>query len=196
MRVLDRDDRRSHRDACRHPRVWLKAGRDRWYSHDAAFDAEIRSRFLATRQKAAAGDLSSWEASDEGALALTIVLDQFRETCFAATPGPFQAMRWPVTWQGARSTAASMRGPTHACANSSICRSSIRKTSTTSSAAWGCSGNMTATPTTSDMPRTTPTSSAGSAAFRTAGSRAGPADHGRGAGLSRWRRVFRLMTER
>ncbi|WP_166302267.1 DUF924 family protein [Bradyrhizobium sp. 2S1] len=61
---------------------WLKAGRDRWYTRDDAFDAEIRSRFLATWQKAAAGELSSWEANDDGALALTIVLDQFPRNLF------------------------------------------------------------------------------------------------------------------
>ncbi|MBR0933257.1 DUF924 family protein [Bradyrhizobium jicamae] len=61
---------------------WREAGRDRWYRHDVTFDAEIRSRFLATWQRAAAGELSSWEASDEGALALTIVLDQFPRNLF------------------------------------------------------------------------------------------------------------------
>ncbi|MHC1945027.1 DUF924 domain-containing protein [Bradyrhizobium sp. UFLA06-06] len=61
---------------------WRNAGRDRWYKHDDAFDAEIRSRFLATWQKAAAGELSSWEASDDGALALAIALDQFPRNLF------------------------------------------------------------------------------------------------------------------
>ncbi len=61
---------------------WREAGRDRWYSRDDAFDAEVRRRFLATWQKAAAGELSSWEASDDGALALTIVLDQFPRNMF------------------------------------------------------------------------------------------------------------------
>ncbi|WP_429024584.1 DUF924 family protein [Bradyrhizobium sp. I1.14.4] len=61
---------------------WLKAGRDRWYERDDAFDAEIRSRFLATWEKAVAGELSSWEASDDGAAALTIVLDQFPRNMF------------------------------------------------------------------------------------------------------------------
>ncbi|WP_407150384.1 DUF924 family protein [Bradyrhizobium sp. ORS 86] len=61
---------------------WRKAGRDRWYERDDAFDAEIRYRFLATWQKASAGEFSSWEASDDGALALTIVLDQFPRNMF------------------------------------------------------------------------------------------------------------------
>jgi len=61
---------------------WREAGRERWYKRDAAFDARVRGRFLALWQKAAAGELSSWEASDEGALALVIVLDQFPRNMF------------------------------------------------------------------------------------------------------------------
>src|SRR5262249_50943075 len=54
---------------------WRQAGYDRWYARDDAFDAEIRARFLDLWRKAVAGKLSAWEASDDGALALTIVLD-------------------------------------------------------------------------------------------------------------------------
>jgi len=68
---------------------WRKAGRERWYEHDDAFDAEIERRFLALWQKAAAGELTSWEASDDGALALVIVLDQFPRNMFRGTPQAF-----------------------------------------------------------------------------------------------------------
>ena len=61
---------------------WREAGRDGWYKRNDAFDADVRSRFLATWHKAAAGELASWEASDDGALALTIVLDQFPRNMF------------------------------------------------------------------------------------------------------------------
>jgi uncharacterized protein (DUF924 family) len=61
---------------------WREAGRERWYKRDAAFDTEVRARFLDLWQAAVAGELSSWEASDEGALALTIVLDQFPRNMF------------------------------------------------------------------------------------------------------------------
>jgi uncharacterized protein (DUF924 family) len=61
---------------------WREAGRERWYTRDAAFDAVVRSRFFGLWQMAAAGELSSWEASDEGALALVIVLDQFPRNMF------------------------------------------------------------------------------------------------------------------
>ncbi len=61
---------------------WREAGRERWYTRDAAFDAGVRGRFLPLWRKAAAGELSSWEASDDGALALVIVLDQFPRNMF------------------------------------------------------------------------------------------------------------------
>ena len=61
---------------------WREAGRERWYKKDAAFDAVLRSRYLPLWQRAAAGELASWEASDDGALALVIVLDQFPRNMF------------------------------------------------------------------------------------------------------------------
>jgi uncharacterized protein (DUF924 family) len=61
---------------------WRQAGYDRWYNKDEAFDAEVRHRFLDLWRAAATGELSSWEASDEGTLALTIVLDQFPRNMF------------------------------------------------------------------------------------------------------------------
>ena len=61
---------------------WRDAGPARWYKRDDAFDAELRRRFLALWQRAAAGELSSWEASDDGTLALVIVLDQFPRNMF------------------------------------------------------------------------------------------------------------------
>ena len=61
---------------------WREAGRERWYEKDDTFDAEVRRRYLELWHKAAAGELSPWEASDEGALALTVVLDQFPRNMF------------------------------------------------------------------------------------------------------------------
>ena len=68
---------------------WREAGRERWYIRDDAFDAEVRRRFLALWQEAAAGDLASWEDSDDGALALVIVLDQFPRNMFRGTSQAF-----------------------------------------------------------------------------------------------------------
>jgi uncharacterized protein (DUF924 family) len=61
---------------------WREAGGERWYKRDDAFDAGLRGRFLELWQAAAAGELSSWEATDDGALALVIVLDQFPRNMF------------------------------------------------------------------------------------------------------------------
>ena len=65
---------------------WREAGYDRWYKKDGAFDDEVRRRFLGLWQQATAGRLASWETSDEGALALTIVLDQFPRNMFRGDP--------------------------------------------------------------------------------------------------------------
>jgi uncharacterized protein (DUF924 family) len=61
---------------------WREAGADRWFKKDAAFDDEIKRRFLATHEAAAAGRLTDWEQSPEGALALLILLDQFPRNMF------------------------------------------------------------------------------------------------------------------
>ena len=61
---------------------WRTAGPDKWFEKDAAFDDDIRARFLETYNVAAAGKLSGWEETAEGALALLIVLDQFPRNMF------------------------------------------------------------------------------------------------------------------
>lgn len=61
---------------------WRDAGPEKWFKKDDAFDQDIRDRFLATHEAAAAGKLSAWEHSAEGALALLILLDQFPRNMF------------------------------------------------------------------------------------------------------------------
>jgi uncharacterized protein (DUF924 family) len=61
---------------------WRAAGPDKWFTKDAAFDAAIREKFLKTYEAAAVGDLSIWETTAEGALALLILLDQFPRNMF------------------------------------------------------------------------------------------------------------------
>ncbi|MGB5259715.1 MAG: DUF924 family protein [Gammaproteobacteria bacterium] len=53
------------------------ATRTRWFDSTPVFDEDIRKRFETTWQQARDGQLSRWESGPEGALALTIVLDQF-----------------------------------------------------------------------------------------------------------------------
>ena len=61
---------------------WREAGPDKWFNKSDAFDAEIRRRFLAVHEAAAAGRLSDWEAGPDGALALVLALDQFPRNLF------------------------------------------------------------------------------------------------------------------
>lgn len=61
---------------------WQQAGADRWFKKDTAFDDEIRARFLASYEAAAAGKLRDWEQSAQGALALLLLLDQFPRNMF------------------------------------------------------------------------------------------------------------------
>jgi len=60
---------------------WRDAGPDRWYTPDAAFDAEVRRRFLDLWKQAATGELP-WDTSDDAQLARVIVLDQFPRNMF------------------------------------------------------------------------------------------------------------------
>ncbi len=53
-----------------------------WFRKDAAFDEQIRSRFLPDVQAALAGRLDSWADGPQGLLALLIVLDQFPRNLF------------------------------------------------------------------------------------------------------------------
>jgi fatty-acyl-CoA synthase len=70
---------------------WRAAGPDKWFDADDALDAEIRARFLPTYELAAAGLLTAWELSAEGALALAIVLDQFPRNMFRGSGRAFAA---------------------------------------------------------------------------------------------------------
>jgi uncharacterized protein (DUF924 family) len=53
-----------------------------WFAKDDAFDAAIRTRFLATHASAALGECWSWRTSAEGRLAELIVLDQFSRNLY------------------------------------------------------------------------------------------------------------------
>ena len=63
-------------------KFWREAGPERWFKKDDALDQEIRDRFLARHDEAAAGKLTFWEQTAEGALALLILLDQFPRNMF------------------------------------------------------------------------------------------------------------------
>jgi uncharacterized protein (DUF924 family) len=69
---------------------WRAAGPDKWFKKDEAFDVDIRTRFLATYEAAAASRLA-WDHDAEGALALLIVLDQFPRNMFRDSARAFAA---------------------------------------------------------------------------------------------------------
>ena len=68
---------------------WKAAGPDKWYKRDATFDAEIRSRFGALYDEAAAGQHADWADTPEGALALLLLLDQFSRNLFRESAKAF-----------------------------------------------------------------------------------------------------------
>ena len=61
---------------------WREAGPKRWFEKDAAFDDDIRRRFLNLHEAASTGKLTDCEGNAEGALALLILLDQFPRNMF------------------------------------------------------------------------------------------------------------------
>ena len=67
-----------------------QGGRDkRWFEKSDAFDAEVRRRFLALHEQAAAGALAGWRDEPGACLALIVALDQFPRNMFRGTPRAF-----------------------------------------------------------------------------------------------------------
>lgn len=68
---------------------WGAAGRERWFAHDPAFDAQLRTRFLALHEQALTGELDDYLDTPTGALALVLLLDQFPRNAFRGTARMF-----------------------------------------------------------------------------------------------------------
>lgn len=64
---------------------WKEAGPALWFAKDANFDRRFRERFLLDHEAAARGELTQWQSTPEGALALVILLDQFPRNAFRGT---------------------------------------------------------------------------------------------------------------
>jgi uncharacterized protein (DUF924 family) len=60
-----------------------------WFKTDAAFDAELRKRFLADQTAAAAGRYDSWTTAPDSCLALILLLDQLPRNLYRGTPMAF-----------------------------------------------------------------------------------------------------------
>jgi uncharacterized protein (DUF924 family) len=54
----------------------------RWFQKDPAFDAECAHRFLATHERAAAGEFLSWRDEPRSCTALLLLLDQLPRNMF------------------------------------------------------------------------------------------------------------------
>ena len=80
--------------------AWHGLSRKAWFEKDPAFDAEIRERFLALYEEAAAMQLAAWTARAPECLALVIVLDQFPRNMFRGTARAFAAD--PVALEAAK----------------------------------------------------------------------------------------------
>lgn len=63
--------------------------RETWFKADDAFDADIKQRFEGPLEAAAAGTHDGFAVTPEGALALTILLDQFPRNIYRGTARAF-----------------------------------------------------------------------------------------------------------
>ncbi len=81
---------------------WRRAGPQRWFSKDTAFDAEIGRLFKTAHHAAARGEYSHWTAQAEGALALLLLLDQFPRNLYRGSAHAFATD--PLARQVARQT--------------------------------------------------------------------------------------------
>jgi len=76
---------------------WFGDGKERgqsraqWFQKNAAFDAEIRARFLPIYERAIAGEFEDWTQHAPSCLAYIVVLDQFPRNMFRGTRRAFEA---------------------------------------------------------------------------------------------------------
>lgn len=62
-----------------------------WFSTNPDFDEKLRERFEPLIARGVSGELSAWEDTAQGALALVIVLDQFSRNLYRNSPRAFDA---------------------------------------------------------------------------------------------------------
>lgn len=65
---------------------WQYAGKEKWFGEDEQFGKEISDKYFLLWQTALSGRLRSWQASDDGLLALILVFDQFSRNMFRNDP--------------------------------------------------------------------------------------------------------------
>jgi uncharacterized protein (DUF924 family) len=76
-----------------------------WFTKNADFDEQVRSRFYTDCEAAAVGKLDSWQAYPEGCPALIILLNQFPRNmfrgqwrCYATDDKALSAAQHAVKW--------------------------------------------------------------------------------------------------
>lgn len=62
-----------------------------WFRKNPEFDQQVREQFLKTYEQARQGDYDDWVKTPKGALALTLLFDQFPRNMFRGTPRSFEA---------------------------------------------------------------------------------------------------------
>lgn len=72
-------------------KFWFERERTAWFEKSAAFDEEIRRRFLHLYEMGAAGELALWKQTSSDCLALVILLDQFPRNMFRGSAKAFAA---------------------------------------------------------------------------------------------------------
>jgi uncharacterized protein (DUF924 family) len=64
---------------------------EQWFQKNESFDSEIKARFEADYKKALGGEYDAWQEAAKGALALSVLLDQFPRNMYRNTPKAFEA---------------------------------------------------------------------------------------------------------
>ena len=64
---------------------WQDGGKELWFGKNVDLDRRLAARFLPWHEMAARGELAEWAATATGALALTLLLDQFPRNSFRGT---------------------------------------------------------------------------------------------------------------
>lgn len=71
---------------------WFAPGMEvKWFVRDADVDSQITERFAELYERARLGELDPWSQTRDGALALTIVLDQFPRNMFRNSARAFES---------------------------------------------------------------------------------------------------------
>jgi uncharacterized protein (DUF924 family) len=69
---------------------FYEVGRDRWFVENRALDVQLREKFLAVYEDAAARKLEEWKQTPEGMLALLLLLNEFPRRMFRGTSRAFE----------------------------------------------------------------------------------------------------------